>query len=195
MYSASWYAFVAAVLKTSVPLALIASVLAAHAGDFIPTAAASSERQNDTGGAAPSRVVTLHHDPQFILQAVAERMVVTLRREIPVPKVLLESKTPLSRLQAAAEQQWGFRPRVFVSAFASAANEIYLIDDAAIYAQRKGTLDDALAHEFAHYLQTKYRKVMLQTDWLEFEAVAIQTWFRAEYMEPTQVAVDGRSAQ
>jgi hypothetical protein len=180
---------------SSVLLALIASVLAAHADDSLPATAAASERPIKSSITAPSRVVGLHHDPQFILQAVAGRMGITLRRDVPVPKLLLESKTPLSRLQAAAERQWGFRPQVFVSAFASTANEIYLIDDAAIYEKRKGTLDDALAHEFVHYLQAKYRKAMLQSDWSEFEAVVLQTWFRAEYMEPKVVAVDDRLAR
>lgn len=122
-------------------------------------------------------------------------MGIALRQEIPAPKVLFESKTSLSRLQAAAERHWGFRPQVFVSAFLPTANEIYLIDDAAAYDKREGSLDDALAHEFVHYLQAKYRKAMLQTDGSEFEAVAIQTWFRAEYVEPKLVAVDARSAR
>lgn len=139
-------------------------------------------------------MLTLHHDPRFILQAVAERMGVALRPGIAAPKVLLESKTPLPRLQAAAERQWGFRPQVFVSVFVPTANEIYLIDDASAYSMRGGTLDDALAHEFVHYLQTKYHKVRLQTDWSEFEAVAVQTWFRRWYMEPSLVAVSAASA-
>jgi len=180
MDSARWSAFA---------VALFASVPAAHAGDSIPTAAVSP------GIAAPSRVLTLRHDPQFILQAVADHMGITLRQEIPAPGVLLESKTSLSRLQAAAEQHWGFRPQVFVSTFVPTTNEIYLIDDAGAYDKRHGTLDDALAHEFVHYLQAKYREAMLQTDWSEFEAVAVQIWFRAQYVEPKLVAVDVRSAR
>lgn len=182
-------AVAATVLKISVSLALIAAVPAAHAGGSLPAAAAPS------GIAAPSRVLTLHHDPLFILQAVAQRMGITLRREIRAPGVLLESNTSLSRLQAAAGRHWGFRPQVFVSAFVPTANEIYLIDDAAAYDKRAGTLDDALAHEFVHYLQAKYRGALLDSDWSEFEAVAIQTWFRAQYMEPKLVAADARSAR
>jgi hypothetical protein len=172
----------------AIAVALIASASAVHAGDSGPTAASS-------GIAVPSRVLTLHHDPQFILQAVARRLGIRLRREIPAPEVLLESKTSLSRLQATVERHWGFQPQVFVSTFVPTTNEIYLIDDARVYERREGTLDDALAHEFVHYLQAKYGKAMLQTDWAEFEAVAVQTWFRAEHTGPKLVAADARSAR
>lgn len=138
---------------------------------------------------SPARIATLHYDPQFILQAVARRMGITLLPGTPVPTLLLESRTPLSRWQAAAERQWGFRPDVFATAFAQAGNEIYLIDDAALNERREGTLDDALAHELVHYLQAKYRKDTLATDWSESEAVAIQIWFRTEYMEPKLVTM------
>ena len=144
---------------------------------------------------SPERVVTLRHDPQFILEAVARRMGVTLRPEIPVPVILLESRTPLQRLQATAERQWGFRPHVFVSTYASAGNEIYLIDDAALYERYKRTVDDALAHEFVHYLQAKYLKDTFSTDWSEAEAVAIQTWFRKAYMEPRLAAEDAPASR
>ena len=168
-------------------LSMCGGLAVAVAAMFLLTAAASSDWATEIGSAAPSRtssarIATLHHDPQFILQAVARRMGITLRPEIPVPSVLLESRTPLPRLQAAAERQWGLRPHVFVTAFTSAGNEIYLIDDAAIYERREGTLDDALAHELVHYLQVKYRKDALATDWSESEAVAIQLWFRTQYM-------------
>jgi hypothetical protein len=154
---------------------------------FLLSAAQSSDRAPAMGSAALSptiypRVATLHHDPQFILQAVARRMKITLLPGVPVPAVLLESRTPLLRLQAAAEREWGIRPSVFFSAYASAGNEIYLIDDAAMHKRRHGTLDDSLAHEFVHFLQAQYRKDALDTDWSESEAVAVQLWFRDEYM-------------
>jgi len=155
-------------IKAWVALALVASALAAR---------------GDAG------IATLTHDPQFILQAVARRMGITLLPGTPAPTLLLESRTPLSQLQAAAERQWGFRPGVFVTAFAQAANEIYLIDDAVLHERRGGTLDDALAHELVHYLQAKYRKDTLATDWSESEAVAIQIWFRTEYMQPNLVTM------
>lgn len=181
--------------KVCATLALVVSTLAVGADEeslFDRPLAMSSAAPSHYVGA---RIARLHHDPKFILEAVAQRMGITLRREAPVPEVLLESKTPLARLQAAAERQWGFRPRAFASAFALAVNEIYLIDDAAVYEQRGGTLDDALAHEFVHYLQATYQRASLHSDWSEFEAVAIQAWFRAEHMQPRLVAVDVRTVR
>lgn len=154
-----------------------------------------SESAGKTRAAGPSaQVATLQHDPQFILEAVARRMGITLRPELAPPAILLESRTPLERLQAAAERQWGFRPRVFTTTYASAGNEIYLIDDAALYAQHGGTPDDSLAHELVHYLQATYLKDRFTTDWSESEAVAVQTWFRKEYMAPGLTAAGTQQA-
>jgi hypothetical protein len=135
-------------------------------------------------GPLPKRVATLHHDPQLILEAVARRMGIRLRPEIAVPVILLESRTPLQRMRTAAERQWGLRPQVFAAIYASAENEIYLIDDADFYAQHDRTLDDALAHELVHYLQANYLKDGFNVEWSEAEAISIQTWFRKEYMAP-----------
>jgi hypothetical protein len=181
-------------------LSIRAGLAVAVAAMFLPTAATSSDRATESGSAAPShtspaRIATLHHDPRFILQAVARRMGITLLPGTPVPTLLLESRTPLSRLQAAVERQWGFRPDVFVSVFAWAGNEIYLIDDATLYERRGVTLDEILAHELVHYLQATHRKDILATDWSESEAVAIQIWFRSEYMEPKLVTMDAQPAR
>jgi N-acetylglutamate synthase-like GNAT family acetyltransferase len=62
------------------------------------------------------------------------------------------------------------------------------IDDAVSYQRRGGTVDDALAHEFVHYLQATYRKEILKVDLSELEAVAIQPWYRREYMGPELLA-------
>ncbi len=132
--------------------------------------------------APPAGAATLAHDPQFILEVVARRMGVTLRSDVPPPAIRLESRTPLARAQAAAERQWGFRPPVFVSTFAVATNEIYLIDERGLYERHGGSLDDSLAHEFVHYIQAHYLGDRLATEWSESEAVAVQTWFRIEYM-------------
>lgn len=168
--------------------------IAAAAGALsVATAAALPARFGDSPPAAPyaaplARVATLQHDPQFILESVAKRMGVRLRPDLPRPAIRLESRTPLERLQAAAERQWGFRPHVFTTTFASAGNEIYLIDDADHYARHGGTPDDSLAHEFVHYLQATYLRDRFTTDWSESEAVAIQTWFRNEHPAPRLAA-------
>jgi len=142
--------------------------------------------------ASPARVAVLHHDPQFILQVVARRLGVELSAKVPMPAILLESRTPLARLQAAAERQWGIRPEVFVNAYVRAENEIYLIDDADLYERRASSPDDSLAHELVHYLQVKYLDEPLDDDWAESRAVEIQRWFRATYMSPTLVAQPSR---
>jgi hypothetical protein len=144
--------------------------------------------------AVPAAVATLRYDPQFILEAVAKRMGVTLRPDIPPPAIRLESKTPLERLQTAAERQWGFRPEVFTTTYATASNEVYLIDEARLYQNYGGTLDDSLAHELVHYIQAHYLGDRFTTDWSETEAVAVQTWFREHHMAPRLAAAGAQGA-
>jgi hypothetical protein len=139
--------------------------------------------------AAPRAVAELQYDPQFILEAVANRMGVTLRPDVPPPVIRLESRTPLERLQAAAERQWGFRPEVFTTMYATATNEVYLIDEARLYKRYGYTLDDSLAHELVHYIQARYLGDRFTIEWSEAEAVAIQRWFRRQFLTPRLVAV------
>jgi hypothetical protein len=91
-------------------------------------------------------------------------------------------------MQTAAERQWGFRPEVFTTTYATASNEVYLIDEARLYETYGGTLDESLAHELVHYVQAHYLGDRFTTDWSEAEAVAIQTWFRREFMGPRLAA-------
>lgn len=174
-------------------LAVIATAL------FVGTAGAAPARLDvprvkTFGAGLTARAATLNHDPQFILEAVARRMGVTLRLEIPLPAIRLESRTQLLRMQVAAERQWGFRPPVFLSTYAAASNEIYLIDEAALYENYPRTLDDSLAHELVHYFQAKYRKDRSDNEWSEIEAMAIQAWFRNEVMAPGRVALEAQHA-
>lgn len=162
------------------PLAFAIGILILSAAE-LPAQVDESATQPPIAG-SPTGTAALQHDPQFILEAVAKRMGVTLRPNLPPPTIQLESRTPLERLQVAAERQWGFRPEVFVTMYATAANEVYLIDEARLYDQYGGTLDDSLAHEFVHYIQVHYFGDRFDTDWSEVEAVAIQTWFRREYV-------------
>lgn len=170
---------------------VLAAILATM---FVATAAALTARVSETAAATtetvvattpsapPVRVATLQHDPQFILEAVATRMGVRLRPDRPPPTIRFESRTPLVRLQAAVERQWGFRPEVFTTTYATATNEIYVIDEAGFYEQSGGTLDDSVAHELVHYIQAQYRGDRFTLEWSEAEAVAVQTWFRETYM-------------
>lgn len=139
-------------------------------------------------GPQADRVATLHHDPQRILEAVAQRMKVQLRADIPVPEIRFESRTKLERMQTAAERQWGYRPDSFANVYAAAENCIYLIDDGEFYEQHGRTLDDALAHEYVHYLQTHYLRHQLDSEWSEATAIDLQVWFREQYMAPVLLA-------
>lgn len=133
-------------------------------------------------GAIGAQPRGLRLDPQTTLQIVARRMKVKLDPGIPAPAIRFESATSLERFQNAAERQWGFRPERFVNAFVAHTNEIYLIDDPAYYAASKRTIDDSLAHELVHYVQARYGRANAY-DWAEVEAVTIQKWFRAEYLD------------
>ena len=140
-----------------------------------------------SAGGARTAPVTLRLDPYVILQQVARQMNVTLRADVPVPKIFLESNTPLRQFQRAIAPQWKFRPHVFANAYAAERNEIYLSDDARYYKKRNRTLDDSLAHEFVHYIQVRYRNDNLADDSCEMEAIAQQLSF-IDSNAPTLVA-------
>ena len=137
----------------------------------------------DADGPSLARSV-LRHDPGYILQAVAQEMNVTLRPDVPLPAILLQSKTPLQRFQTAIAAQWGFEPPVFANAYAVAQNEIYLMDDASYYTRLRRTLDDSLAHEFVHYIQVHYFNADLTHESCELEAISVQQWFRYAHATP-----------
>ena len=124
------------------------------------------------------RVVKLQFSADFILEQVLLKKNLTYRPEISKPKLFLESKTELSYFQEAMLPQWGFKPDIFTNAFAVLKNEVFLSDHAAYYKKHKRCMDDSLAHELTHYVQTKYQNYDLADESLEYEAVEIQTWFR-----------------
>jgi hypothetical protein len=139
-----------------------------------------------TGGASaddPSRA-HLKHDPRYILESVARKMNVTLRTDEPMPRIYFESSTPLAQFQEAVSPQWRFRPPMFANVYVMARNEIYLSDDAGYYRRIRRTLDESLAHEFAHYLQVRYYASNLVDESCETEAVSIQIAFREENQLP-----------
>jgi hypothetical protein len=133
---------------------------------------------------APLEPVTLRFDTRFVLERVAQRMQVTLRPDVPLPAVFVESTVPLRQYQDAMEVQWRFRPPVVSNAYAIERNEIYLSDDASFYRRLKRTIDDSLAHELAHYVQAKYFNEDLSSDGCEVQAAEVQRWFREEYVLP-----------
>ena len=131
-------------------------------------------------GADDAAPVRLQSDAHYILEAVARRMNVTLRADEPLPRIHFESRTPLAQFQEAVAPQWGFRPPLVANVYVVARNEIYLSDDAGYYRRLRRTLDESLAHEFAHYLQVRYFGANLADESCETEAVAMQIAFRDE---------------
>ena len=123
----------------------------------------------------------LQHPLEFIFEKVLEKKHLDKKAEIPFPKFFYESKTSLKQFQDAIERQWGFRPDVITNAFAVANNEIYILDDASYYKKTERCMDDSIAHELTHYLQVKYQNWDLSDESLEWEAIDVQTAFRAEF--------------
>lgn len=125
-------------------------------------------------------VVELRYPLEFTLQKMLEYKDLTLREDIEAPRIRLESQTSLIDFQNAIESQWGFRPEVFVNAYVTKTNEIFLIDEKNYYDSLKRCIDDSLAHELVHFIQSKYQGFDFD-DGSEAEAIGHQTQFREEY--------------
>lgn len=124
------------------------------------------------------------YKPDCVLAAVAGKKGVTLDAARPAPMVLYGSKVPLARfLEASKEQLGGFVPDRVMNMYTVKTNEIYLSDAASTYGRHGRIIDDSLAHEYTHFLQVVYDGRGLgdgSDDYLESEAVAVQTWFREQ---------------
>lgn len=123
----------------------------------------------------------LQNNVEFIFEKVLIFKNKNIDKKIPFPKIYLESKTPLKQFQDAIEKQWGMRPDQFTNAFAVNNNEIYLLDDEEYYKRNERCMDDSLAHELTHYIQSKYQGWDLNDDSLEWEAIDVQTNFRNQF--------------
>ena len=131
--------------------------------------------------ASATPTAKLKNSVESIFQKVLEKKHQELRPEIAFPKIFYSSKIPLKQFQDAIEKQWGQRPKEITNAFAIENNEIYLLDDANYYKRLKRCIDDSLAHELVHYIQTKYQGWDIsQDESLEWEAIDIQSELRAE---------------
>lgn len=124
------------------------------------------------------------YKPDCVLAAVAGKKGVALDAARPSPMVLYGSKIPLARfLEASKEQLSGFVPDRVMNMYIVKTNEIFLNDSASTYGRHGRIIDDSLAHEFAHFLQVAYEGRSLgdgSDDFLESEAVSLQTWFREQ---------------
>jgi hypothetical protein len=132
--------------------------------------------------ACANEIVTLCYEERCILRAVANRMGVSLRQSIPVPAVRYGSTTPLSEFQNAAESEWNIRPTAVSNGYFAGRNVIFLTDEP-VYYENGMTLDEALAHEYTHFIQVRYREVALEDyDHNESEAIRVEFWFRETFM-------------
>lgn len=147
-----------------------------------------------TVGADDAQRVTLRMEPRQILEEVARQMNVALDPREPLPVVHFESQIPLAKFQDAVAGQWNFRPPKVANVYVVANNEIYLSDDGGYYNRMKRTLDESLAHEFAHYLQVRYFHANLSDETCETEAIAVQFAFREQQMLKTAAATQGTRA-
>lgn len=138
----------------------------------------SFNAQAETFNKKPAK---LQQNLEFIFEKVLSLKKQTFRKDIPLPSFYFESKTPLKQFQDAIEKQWGMRPDAFTNAFAIVNNEIYVLDDADYYTRHERCMDDSVAHEFTHYIQSKYQGFDLNDESLEWEAIDIQTAFRQQF--------------
>ena len=126
----------------------------------------------------------LRFEQDCILQAVTIHMGVSLRGTVAPPAVSLSSATPPAAFQKAAQAEWDVMTDRLTNAYFAGRNWIFLIDTHSLYQQGR-TLDDSLAHEYAHFLQVRYRAVNpAHNDRNEREAIAVEHWFRATFMSP-----------
>jgi hypothetical protein len=129
----------------------------------------------------PAKPAQLKYTPAQIFDFVLAAKNKTLDPSIQFPKIYFKSKTPLKQFQDAIEKQWGQRPAEITNAFANDNNEIYLMDDQDYYIKFGRCMDDSLAHELTHYVQSKYQKFDLNDESLEWDAVDVQTQFREKF--------------
>ncbi|MBI5744187.1 MAG: hypothetical protein HY952_06535 [Elusimicrobia bacterium] len=136
------------------------------------------------GGPAAAPAV-LKYPPVCVLKIVAGLMNQAYRPDIPLPRIYFASQVSLGQFQDAVWPQWGLRPDYVTNVYVWDRNEIYLLDDAAWYASHGRAMDDSLAHEFAHYIQHRYRGWDLSLDDPSYEpqAVEFQTLFRENFIQ------------
>ena len=118
---------------------------------------------------------------EFIFEQVLSYKHLTLKNDIPFPKIYFKSLTPLKVFQDAIEKQWGQRPKEFSNAYAQESNALFILDDADYYKKLSRCIDDSIAHEMTHFIQVKYLNLDLNDESLEWEAVDIQNWFRENF--------------
>lgn len=142
-------------------------------------------------GQAPSRLAplskalgypkTLASRQDCVMDAVEARMgIAQVRPDTEFPDVLYASETDPSRYQAAVKAQYpSAQPGEISSIYLSDFNVIYLADSASAYA-KGGSLDEALAAQYARFLDVTQRDVR-DAARLDADAAAVSAWYAARY--------------
>lgn len=123
----------------------------------------------------------LRYTQEFILDEVLKLMKIEKRDEVPIPEFYYSSNTSLEQFQDALERQWNMRSEYFTNAFSAENNEIYIVDDSEYYQRTGRCMDDSVAHELVHFIQSKYRGWSLKDPGQEWEAVRYQKMFREKF--------------
>lgn len=129
------------------------------------------------------KIVVLTHNEKCIFRTVAQHMNIALRSNDSGPAVYYASQIEFSQFQDAVKAEKGNAStyETVTTIFLPKQNAVYLADDADFYPNNR-TLDDILAHEFAHYFQYHYKGAKdnpkPNDDELEDEAGQVQFWFR-----------------
>lgn len=143
-------------------------------------------------GRAPSAVVapvskalgytkTLASRQDCIMDAVESHMgIAQVREGTEFPDVLYASETDASRYRAAVKAQYpSATPGDVASIYLSDFNVIYLADSASAYATG-GSLDEALAGQYARFLDFTQRGVRDQAQ-MDADAKSASAWYAAQY--------------
>lgn len=101
----------------------------------------------------PAATVELKYSLEFILKTILDYKNLNYRPEIPLPELVVASKTSLKQFQDDVEPQWQMRPDIIINTFVAKLNKIYLLDEKAYYDNFERCMDDSLAHELTHYIQ------------------------------------------
>lgn len=112
-----------------------------------------------------------------IFQIVARKMGIKIDDRIPKPIIFTDKQMTLKKYN----RYLGWDAEVVCPYYFHKKNTIVIPMDCKL---------DSLAHELVHYFQVMYRNEDLDfacgphIESLEMEAVAIQRWFKAKYLEP-----------
>lgn len=136
---------------------------------------------------APKQFIPLTYSPTCILEAVAKRTMVQLKKEVPLPALFPHSTTNLEQFKIGARFNYpeDYVIEYYANVYSAENNALFINDSIPLVGKNGRTPDDVLAHELTHYLQSKYQgydKEESSSDAAEESAVQVQTWFRDTYM-------------